>query len=231
MRKGLLYGLMVVLLCVIAVYTSLFYPKQSMPVGEPVLVTTIDTAKYHNDCLHPCIRYDAQTGMYFMAQSPYYAWNNKVENPMFYSSDTYMEWTDGVLIEDTPETGYNSDPNICICENGDIIYIWRECGTPLCDSLGCTCATVGGKLKSDGTLEKKHVFCINYSKSEDIEQAPVLIEHNDKKYIYAAWYQFEPERKNKGIAIWLEQKNGEPFKLVDKISFESCYTVDRGAQV
>lgn len=231
MRRRLLYGLVVVLLCVIAVYTSLFYPKQSMPVGEPVLVTTIDTAKYHNDCLHPCIRYDAQTGMYFMAQSPYYAWNNKVENPMFYSSDTYMEWTDGVLIEDTPETGYNSDPNISHSENGEIIYLWRECDTPLCDSLGCASVTVGGEISIEGQLKQKQIYCINYSRTEDAEQCPIIIEHNGERYIYAAWYQYEPERKNKGIAIWTQDADEATFTLTDTIPFASCYTVDKCAQV
>lgn len=231
MRKRILYGLIVVLLCAIVVYTYLFYPKQSMPVGETVYVTTIDTAKYHNDCLHPCIRYDAKSDMYYMAQSPYYAWNNKVENPMFYCSDTLMEYTNGSLIEDTPETGYNSDPNICMCENGDIIYLWRECDTPLCDSLDCTRVTVGGKLMSDGKLDRKQVYCVNYSITEDTEQCPIMIEHNGERYIYAAWYQFEPERKNKGIAIWKESAVKEPFKLVDTIPFKSCYTVNKHSQV
>lgn len=150
---------------------------------------------------------------------------------MFYVSEDYRVWNNGILITDTPEKGYNSDPNICLCESGDLIYLWRECGTPLCDSLGCTRATVGGKLKPNGTLLEKRVYCINDRDNEDIEQAPVMIEHNGEKYIYAAWYQFEPERRNKGIAIWQEQADGEPFKLVDTIPFDGSYTVDRGAQV
>ena len=231
MKKRLLYGLMLILLCIIAVYIYLFYPQQSMPVGEPVYVTTIDTAKYHNDCLHPCIRYDKQTGKYFMAQSPYYGWNNKVENPMFYSSETYMEWNDGLLIEDTPETGYNSDPNICLCNNGELMFLWRECGTPLCDSVGCFEATVGGIINQQGTIDKKQVFCMNRLLYNDIEQAPVMIEHNGERYIYATWYEYEPKRKNKGVAIWEEGENDSLYRLVDTIPFESCYTVDKFAQV
>ena len=229
--KIALYIVLVVFVIACAVYAYLYYPKQSMPVGEAIAVRTIDPDKYHNDCLHPCIRFAAKSSKYLMAQSPYYAWNNQVENPMFYVSVDYKVWNNGVLIADTPERGYNSDPNICLCENGELIYLWRECATPLCDSLGCTRATVGGRLKPDGTLEEMRVYCINYGDTEDIEQAPVMIEHNGEKYIYAAWYQFEPERKNKGIAIWREQVGEEPFKLVDTIPFKSCYTVDRCAQV
>lgn len=219
------------LLVAMAAYLYLFYPQQRMPIGELVGVKTVQPEKYHHDCLHPCIRYDAISGKYLMAQSPYYAWNNQVENPMLYVSEDYKVWNNGILIADTPEKGYNSDPNICLCEDGDLVYLWRECGTPLCDSLECTRATVGGRLKPNGTLPEKRVYCINYCNTEDTEQAPVMVEHNGDKYIYAAWYQFEPERKNKGIAIWLEQADGEPFKLVDTIPFESCYTVDRCAQV
>ncbi len=182
----------------------MFYPKQSMPVGAPVAVTTIDPEKYHNDCLHPCIRYDSKTGLYYMAQSPYYGWNNKLENPMFYISTDYNQWDNGCLISDTPETGYNSDPNICICDNGEIQFLWRECGTPICDSLGCTCATLGGILNHNGLLEEKSIYCINNSEYEDVEQCPIMIEYDGERYIYAAWYQYEPVRGNKGMAIWKE---------------------------
>lgn len=229
-RCSILLFVLALIACAIGIYCYEYYPQQSMPVGEPVYVTTIDTAKYHNDCLHPCIRYD-KSGKYYMAQSPYFAWNREVENPMFYSSDTFMEWKDGVLIEDTPETGYNSDPNICICENGEMVFLWRECLTPLCDSLGCTTATIGGAISEDGKLQYKAVCCINCFSTEDIEQAPVLIEHKGERYIYATWYQYEPERKNKGVAIWRQDVNGASFTLTDTIPFESCYTVDKCAQV
>lgn len=237
MRKRLLYGFIVMLLCTIAVYAYLFYPQQSMPVGEQVVVTTIDSAKYHNDCLHPCIRYYAQSGKFYMAQSPYYAWNNQVENPMFYISDTYLEWHDGVLISETPEKGFNSDPNICLNSDGKIYFIWRECYTPLCDSLKAQQVIVGGKIVNS-SLSKKEVFCINNLPNGDIEQAPVMIEHNGERYIYATWYQYEPVRINKGLAIWkegLQNANGGgrtcKCQFVDTMAYESCYTVDKALNV
>lgn len=234
MRKKLIYGLVITLLCVVAAYNYMYYPQQSMPVGEPISVVTVEPDKYHHDCLHPCIRYCAKVDKYYMAQSPYYAWNNKVENPMFYISNSYNKWDSCILISDTPEYGYNSDPNIFISDDGSIMYIWRECETPLCDSLGCFNAAVGGLINEEGFIENKAAYCINYLRTQDIEQAPVLIEYNGLKYIYATWYQYEPERKNLGITIWREDAiiaKGGRYQFVDTIPFESCYTVDKCAQV
>ena len=151
---------------------------------------------------------------------------------MFYTSDTYQEWDSCILISDTPERGFNSDPNICLCPNGDICYLWRECFTPLCDSLGCYEATVGGLIK-EGRLLQKEIFCVNSIYHEDTEQAPVMIERDGIRYIYATWYQYEPERKNRGIAIWRENDNANrgghmcKFQFVDTIPFNSTCTVDR----
>ena len=152
--KIALYIVLIIFIFAWAVYVYIYYPQQRMPIGEKVDVHTIEPEKYHD------IRYDARSGNYFMAQSPYYAWDNKVENPMLYMSDDYKVWNYGVLIEDTPDKGYNSDPNICLFENGDKIYLWRECGTPQCDSYGCSRATIGGKLNKDGTLEAEETSFI-----------------------------------------------------------------------
>ncbi len=140
------------LLSGIVVFGYLFYPQQSMSVGEPVEVTTIQPEKYHHDCLHPCIRYNEESDKYYMAQSPYYGWNNKVENPMLYVSDDYSQWHNGNLIADTPEKGYNSDPCICITKDRQIIFLWRECHTPLCDSLKSSEVTVGGVIANRGVI-------------------------------------------------------------------------------
>ena len=230
--------LVVVLVVVSVIYMYLYYPQQVMPIGETIDVHTIEPDKYHNDCLHPCIRYDAKAGKYYMAQSPYYGWNNKLENPMFYVSDDYKVWDKGVLIADTLDKGYNSDPNICICANGEIQFIWRECHTTLAHDKDSSYITVGGALGNDGTLTKKHVYCVNQWQDGDTEQAPVMIEHEGERYIYAAWYEYEPERKNKGIAIWKEElkaaKGGGHmcgYRFVEKLPFGSCFTADKCAQI
>lgn len=222
---------LIVVFILLGEYVYLYYPQQSMPNGEPIAVITIDSAKYHNDCLHPCIRYDATTGNYYMAQSPYYGWDNKVENPMYYESDNYKIWKEGTLVADTPEKGYNSDPNIAIGTNGEIVYLWRECSTPLCDSLGCVNATVGGKM-NNGYLSDKQVFITNKQSHIDIEQCPILIEHDSVYYIYAAWYEYEPIRRNLGVAIWKSVSLENPnFQLIDTIHFKSIYTCDKAVQI
>ena len=218
--------ILVIVIIAIAVYCYLYYPQQVMPIGEEVEVTTIQPEKYHHDCLHPCIRYDGKTGKYYMSQSPDYGWNNKVENPMFYVSDDYMYWHDGSLIADTPETGYNSDPNIFI-EGDRVFFLWRECHTPQCDSLECVNATVGGWVEN-GKLKEKHVLCTNNSHEGDKEQCPILIKHDGVYYIYGTWYQYEPERKNLGVAIWESESLDDPkFELVETIPFEPVYTVGK----
>ena len=191
------------------IYIGLFYPNQQVSVRqvERIVVNTPTPEVYHNDCLHPCIRYSSKgfAGYhYWMVQSPYYGWNNKVENPIIYRSNCLDSiGADGLVLAETPLTGFNSDPNICLSSDGSIYFIWRECYTPLCDSLKAHEVTVGGKIVNN-FLSKKEVYCINHLPNGDIEQAPVMIEHGGERYIYAAWYQYEPIRKNKGIAIWKE---------------------------
>lgn len=231
-KKSVLYiSCACVVMGIVAVYCAMFYPRQSMPVGTPLEVTTIDPLKYQNDCLHPCIRHDDASGKYYMAQSPYYGWNNKVENPMFYVGETYTRWYNGALISDTPSKGYNSDPNIWITDSARVFFLWRECETSLCDSLGCVYAIVSGTIENN-SLREKRVLCVNANPDGDVVQCPILIEHNGMYYIYAAWYMYKPERKNLGVAIWQSASLAEPsFVLQDTLVFPSVYTVDKCAQV
>lgn len=65
--KVALYIVLVIFVIACAVYAYMYYPQQLMPIGEKVYVRTIEPEKYHHDCLHPCIRYDAQSDKYLMA--------------------------------------------------------------------------------------------------------------------------------------------------------------------
>ena len=238
--KRLLLICLVLMMVAMAIYCYLYYPQQSMPVGVPVYVETPEFEKYRNDCLHPCIRYDEANGIYYMAQSPYYGWNNNVENPIYYTSHNYMQWNNGIVMEDTPIKGYNSDP--CILLDGDIVlYVWRECSTPRCDSLGVVNATVGGILR-DGKINEIKMYVSNTSHDYDTQQCPILIKRNrggqyvenqlDILYIYATWYQFNPERISNGIAIWRGSSIIEPdFQLIDTLRMPTIYTVDKMAQL
>lgn len=234
MRKFYKYILLSLLgaILLVLIYCYLFYPQQVMPIGVPVCVETPEYDKYRNDCLHPCIRYDSGKKVYHMAQSPYYGWNNKVENPLYYTSSSCNMWTDGILLSETPTKGYNSDPCILL-KNDTILYVWRECMTPRCDSLNVIQATVGGILQN-GKIDKLQVFTTNTSVNYDLQQCPILFENTcvDSFYIYATWYQYKPIRINKGIAIWRGTNMVKPdFHLIDTLPIQSVYTVDKCAQI
>lgn len=228
--KRLLIICLVLMMVAMAIYCYLFYPQQSMPVGVPVSVETPEPAKYHNDCLHPCIRYDEANGIYHMAQSPYYGWNNKVENPIYYTSHNYMQWNNGIVMEDTPIKGYNSDP--CILLDGDtVLYVWRECSTPRCDSLGVVNAPIGKVLVNNEWLDIR-VYVTNISSNYDTEQCPISINEEGNVLLYAAWYQYYPERINNGIAIWRGTNISRPdFQLIDTLRLPAICTVDKLLQL
>ncbi len=189
----------------IGIFAYVFYPKQIMPIGEPCVVLTPEVEKYHNDCLHPCIR---QVGnAYIFVQSPYYGWNSQVENPIVYISDNLTVFTNGIVLADTPLKGYNSDPNIFIDDS--ICYVlWRECNTLLCDSISAEYAVVerhatfNTRSATFGEWSDKRVLIKNDFPRGDVTQCPILMKEDGKYRIYAAYYQYTPTRESIGLAVW-----------------------------
>ena len=195
---------------------------------------------YHNDCLHPCIR-KWGTNKYIMVQSPWYDFNDSIENPLLYISSDAHQWKRGVEISKTPEMGYNSDPNVFV-EDGTIYVLWREYGTPKCGELNCVTALFyrysvdGGRNFSDTyMLLKTMVFDDDYDVEDfsvETLMCPILIKHNDKYIIYATWYQFEPAKKNLGIAIWEGTSLLRPnFELKHLVPIKPIWTVDKWHQL
>lgn len=239
MRRLLIICSVLMVMVAMVIYCYLYYPQQSMPVGVPVSVETPEFEKYRNDCLHPCIRYDEANGIYHMAQSPYYGWNNKVENPIYYTSESYMQWKNGSLLIGTPEYGFNSDP--CILLDGDtVLYVWREYGTPRCDSLGVVSATVGGIVRNGQICDVK-MYVSNTSHDYDTQQCPILMKRNREQcadnqqnsvFVYAVRYQYNPEHISNGVSIWRGSSITEPdFQLIDTLRMPTIYTVDKMAQL
>ena len=228
MRKKLFVSIPVGLLVLLGCYFYRFYPQQQMPTGIPIKINTPEPEKYHNDCLHPCVR-ELIDGSYVMVQSPYYTWNNMIENPMIYHSNSLTDFGMGRLLNDTPETGFNSDPNVFV-EDSLVYAFYREFGTPLCQELGLDDIIIGGEVDNLDTIQyiDKQLFISNKWNQGDLVQCPILIRHEGKYKFYAAWYQYSPERKNKGIAIWEGSSLDNPdFQLKDTIPFDNPLVCDK----
>lgn len=229
MRKKVVCCIALTMLFAVAVgYAFRFYPQQQMPVGNPINIKTPEPEKYHDDCLHPCVR-ELNEGSFVMVQTPYYGWNNKVENPMVYYSNDLRNWGMGSLLVDTPLTGFNSDPNVYV-EDSVIYAFWRAFDTPLCNEYGLGEIVLGGKLNGaeECRFSENHLYIWNTWNKGDITQCPILIKHDGKYLFYAAWYQYGPERKGKGIAIWEGSSLDNPnFKLVDTIGFDTPLVCDK----
>ena len=228
MKKRILYATLI-LAIIATIYVVRFYPKQTMPFGEPVTVLTPYPEKYHNDCLHPCIR-KINDSTFIMIQSPYYRWDNTVENPMLYISNNPRHWTNAVLLADTPEEGFNSDPCVYL-EDSNIFAFWREFDTPLCQKTGGN-TVIGGIVNNMAGIDTIKQYIVNTWGAEgDLVQSPVLMKYNNQYLFYTAWYQYIPERKNKGIAIWKGTSLDKPdFTLTDTIILDKPLVCDKWLQ-
>lgn len=231
---------MLILLVVIGVlflgvvgYFCLFYPQQSVRIRDihEVPVTTPEPEKYHNDVLHPCIR-RMSDGRYVMVQSPWYKCKNEVENPILYISDDPMRWTNGIVVEDTPERGYNSDPNVYE-ENGRIYVFWREVETPFCEAHQTMMATVGVYTDDYGkTFSPKQIYLTNTDERIDSEICPIMIKKGDTYRFYSCWYQrWRKDRHNLGLSIWEGTSLERPdFRLAKQVPFRTKYICDKYKQ-
>lgn len=217
----------------ISFYVYLFYPQQQINVStiQPVTVTTPDD-KYHNDCLHPCIR-KMSDGRFVLVQSPWYKCQDGIENPILYISDNPMHWDDGIVVADTPKKGYNSDPNVYE-EKGRIYVFWREVETELCDQLHVSRAVVGVYTDDEGkSFSEKEVFLTNSSSAIGTEICPILIKRNKTYRFYATWYEtVRNNRHNIGIAIWEGSCLEHPdFQLIKTVPFKTKCVCDKYKQM
>lgn len=204
-----------------------------MPVGEKVFVSTPFPEKYMNDCLHPCVR-KLNDSSFVMIQSPYYGEKIEIENPIFYCTHNIRRWENGVLLADTPERGYHSDP-VLFSDEGSIFCLWRDCGTQETEVMQFDPIVVCSSLEfNDGVSNLCDAIPIigNTWKNGDLVQCPIVMKHKDSLFIYAAWYQYYPERKDLGIAIWSGTSLSEPdFVLRDTIPLEMPHVCDKRWQL
>ena len=225
------------IILLVGAYFYLYYPQQTMPIGIHVEIKTPEQDKYRNDCLHPCIRFIPEGFMgynWWMVQTPFYGRNNKIENPILYFSKdkTFpLNWECMGIIRDTPLIGFNSDPTLYY-EDNKLWIFWRECSTPLCDSLNVLRATVGFSTTDCIHYSSFQVYLTDNHPDKDAEQCPILIRKENKYLFYAVHYGYNPVRKNLGIAIWEGTSLENPdFKLKETPPFKSVYTRDAWKQL
>lgn len=204
------------------IFCLLYYPRQIMAPGKLCELTTPNPEKYQNDCLHPCVR-RLKDGTYVMIQSPWPAAQDGVENPILYFSKNPTVWKDGVIIKDTPTTGYNSDPFVFV--DDDQLYVfWREVDTPLCQEVGYSRVIVGGKIGEDRKVINERI----YLGAKKGIMSPILIKRNNKYYFYTIWNQVKPYRKNLGVEIWEGTSLENPdFELIDKVRIKRVFVWDK----
>ncbi|MDR3704383.1 MAG: hypothetical protein P4L28_00570 [Paludibacteraceae bacterium] len=231
----LLLGIIVVLILLFIVY--LFYPQQLMPVGEEIDIKTPESVKYHDDCLHPCVRYISEGfagANWWMVQSPYYGMDNKLENPILYFSkdiDYPVNWEYTKVVQDTPTKGFNTDPCL-FYEDNKLWVFWRECNTPRCDRECASMLTIGVYTQDGYVFSEPITFLKQIESDEDKEQCPILIKHGDKYLFYAVHYQYEPQRQLKGLVIWEGSSLVNPdFKIKNQLRAPTVYTCDKFKQL
>lgn len=212
-----------------------WYPRQQMSCHPQQIEVLTPEDKYKNDCLHPCIRYyeDGLFGYrYWMVQSPLPSWSNNLENPILYRSNEIENiGKSGVVLRETPlNKGYNSDPYIF--RDGNRLYVfWREVESEYCASKG-QMMIVRGIYTDDGESFSEPIdYVMNDTLDYDFTQCPILIKHGDEYLFYAAWYQYEPKRKNQGVAIWHGTSLIQPNFKLEKCELAAPFTMNKWKQI
>lgn len=221
----------------VVVYFYLFYPRHILRSVNQVFIKTTEPERYKDDCLHPCIRFIPEGfagSKWWMVQSPYYGRNNKLENPVLYhaeDSNHPLKWNLSVLVQDTPEAGFNSDP-VIYYENHILWIFWREKSTPLCENLNISSAIVGVKTIDGKRFSPPKVFLTQQDSDYDAIQCPIIIKNKNRYHFYTVNYQYSPKRESKGITIWEGSSLEEPdFFKTCNITVKPVFTVDKWKQL
>lgn len=143
----------------------------------------------HGDVVHPCVRYipEGYHGYkWWMAYTPYYASNDKTENPILcYGANETAEppthWIVAYQVQGQPEKGYNSDPTL-FYDEGKLYVMWRENLTDRCVNAGFSRATFGAEVLKDGIGEVFGPLVGTKDPEVDPETSPAFIKKEDGTY-------------------------------------------------
>ena len=186
------------------------YVKTNMK-RDQLCHVSIPDAKYHNDVLHPCVRYIPEgfnNHQWWMVQSPWYQCNDQIENPILFYGDTEIDgtpplhWHFADVVIDTHTQGYNSDPTLHYSHD-TLTVVWREFQTPKTKGLGYNSALYA--ITYDHLFNKSvpKVLIGEPSKVHLTDLSPCINKQGD---IYTIDYQIDHS------VLWL------PHKIISKLS-------------
>ena len=125
-----------------------------MPSGQHCTHDPFEEDVNHGDVVHPCVRYipEGYEGhCWWMVYTPYYAANDKTENPILCFAESNdpvppTHWKIYCQVQGQPAKGYNSDP-VLFYEGGKLYVMWRENLTNRCENSGTIRASRRKHLK------------------------------------------------------------------------------------
>lgn len=170
----------------------------TMPPGELCTHTPFEEEINHGDVVHPCVRYVPEGYLghkWWMVYTPYYAANDKTENPILCYGDNETNnppthWIVAYQVQGQPAKGYNSDPTL-FYDNGKMYVMWRENMTERCDKAGYVRATFGAEVLKDSIGDVFGPLVGTKDVEEDAEISPTFIKMNEGKYrCYAMHLRF-----------------------------------------
>ena len=202
--------------------------KGVMPEGAPCKVEDPETATTHGDIVHPCVRYikeGFEGHQWWMVYTPYYDGIKSIENPRLCYADTKngevpTKWKFYSMINDTPKTGYNSDPTM-LFYNGRLYIFWREVGTSRAKENGYEYATFGCYIDNGSIVRLSNNLLGEADIITDRECCPTFINHKGLFRVYAMHLRFTPKWIYKipsQIASYLYR-----YKIIDVLNALGIY--------
>ena len=171
-----------------------------MPKGVPCHVEdpTIDIT--HGDVVHPCVRFvdeGFEGHKWWMVYTPYYAVNNKLENPRLCYADAPegdipTEWKFYCPISNLPESGYNSDPTL-LFHNKQLFVFWRENETKRAKEQGYIRMTIGCRVCEKQVHALSDHLLMEDSFYFDREVCPTFIARKGAFRAYAIHMKWYPD--------------------------------------
>ena len=177
------------------------YPSKGvMHGGIPCHVEDPTMDATHGDVVHPCVRFikeGFEGHQWWMVYTPFYAENDKFENPRLCYADAAdgtppKEWRFYCSIADTPATGYNSDPTL-LFNDGHLYVFWREFKSPKAMADGFKAVTVGCEIREKQITYFPKTLLTELSEYTDKEVSSTVIPHQEAFRAYAIHADFVPD--------------------------------------